>query len=54
MHAFWNCESLNSISLPNSLTTIDREVFKNCKSLESVDIPNSIMTLGVGAFGGVV
>ena len=47
---FWSCKSLQSVSIPNSVTTIGNEAFWECKSLQSVSIPNSVTTIGDSAF----
>lgn len=55
--AFWNCNSLNSISLPNSLKTIgDMEdhfhegVFFGCSSLQTITIPKNVSLIGPNTF----
>ena len=49
-YAFWLCESLQSITIPNSVTSIGDGAFKMCKSLQSVTIPNSVTSIGKEAF----
>ena len=49
--AFFGCESLVNINIPNSVTTIGEEAFVSCDSLTSINIPNSVTTIGKGAFG---
>lgn len=49
--AFYNC-GLNSITLPNTLTTIGNRAFKYCSVLTSVTIPNSVTSLGTEVFYG--
>ncbi len=49
-YAFSNCYSLNSINLPETLTTIGDEAFSNCSSLNSIYIPNSVESIGKRAF----
>ena len=50
--AFYNCTSLNSISLPNSVTYIRDAAFRNCSNLTSIIIPDSVTEIGWGAFMG--
>ncbi|MBR4225748.1 MAG: leucine-rich repeat domain-containing protein [Candidatus Methanomethylophilaceae archaeon] len=51
-NAFYGCTSLESVTLPNSVVTIEEYAFYGCTSLESVVIPNSIDTIGDFAFAG--
>ena len=48
--AFKNCDSLTSITLPNSVTSIGLEAFYDCTSLISVTIGNNITYIGDNAF----
>ena len=50
--AFRYCESLTSVTIPNSVTTIGESAFYSCKSLTSVTIPDSVTTIGGEAFLG--
>ena len=50
--AFWGCESLVNINIPNSVTTIGYSAFVSCDSLTSINIPNSVTTIGEQAFFG--
>ncbi|WP_337628901.1 leucine-rich repeat protein [Prevotella sp.] len=50
--AFWGCESLSSINIPNSVTYIGNDAFWECKSLNSINIPNSVTNIGNRAFKG--
>jgi hypothetical protein len=43
--AFWGCESLTSITIPNNVTSIGFWAFSNCSSLTSITIPNSVTTI---------
>ena len=48
--AFWSCESLKSIVIPNSVKSIGAFAFKNCRSLESIIIPDSVKSIRQYAF----
>ena len=48
--AFFDCKSLQSIDIPNSVTTIGNWAFSGCSSLQSIDIPNSRIIIGDCAF----
>ncbi|MBR4322533.1 leucine-rich repeat protein [Treponema sp.] len=64
--AFYECKSLTSVTIQNSVTTqlqvflqgalrsvtIGKEAFFGCESLKSVTIPNSVTTIGNDAFYG--
>ena len=44
--------SLTSITIPNSVTTIEWGAFQYCTNLTSITIPNSVSSIGNGAFAG--
>jgi len=44
------CDTLVSITIPNSVKSIGNEAFKSCTSLASVIIPNGVTSIGRGAF----
>lgn len=50
--AFYNCESLVSIAIPNTVVFIGQEAFSGCSSLSSIEIPNSVLNIGNEAFSG--
>lgn len=41
---------MESIDIPNSVTSIGNHAFSLCRSLKSVNIPNSIKSIGLSAF----
>lgn len=49
-YAFYYCESLKSIDLPNSLTTIGDGAFLECYALESVTLGSSVKSIGNWTF----
>ena len=48
--AFWDCKSLTSITIPNSVTAIGFGMFQGCSRLRSITIPNSVTSIGNWAF----
>ena len=48
--AFYECESLTSITIPNSVVSIGERAFDGCSGLTSVTIPNSVTRIGDRAF----
>ena len=48
--AFSCCFSLQSVTIPNSVTKIGDSAFWSCFSLQSVTIPNSVTSIGDEAF----
>ena len=48
--AFYSCESLTSITIPESVTSIGDYAFTMCTSLTSITIPASVTSIGEEAF----
>jgi hypothetical protein len=51
-NAFFQCGSLTSVTIPDSVTSIGTSAFSNCSSLTSVTIPDSVTSIGSEAFFG--
>ncbi len=49
-HAFYQCRDLLSVTLPNSITSIDAYAFYECRNMHTVNIPTELDTLGEYAF----
>ena len=50
--AFSDCESLTSVTIPDSVTSIGNQAFDGCSCLTSITIPNSVTSIGDGVFHG--
>lgn len=48
--AFWQNKTLQSVSLPSTLTSIGYAAFNECSSLKKIVIPSKVTTIGDGAF----
>lgn len=51
-NAFYQCTSLRSISLPDSVTVLGHHCFYACSSLESIVLPPGTKEIGMGCFCG--
>ncbi len=49
--AFMDC-SFKEITIPASVTTIEKSAFLNCSKLEKITMPNKVTTIGDSAFYG--
>lgn len=48
--AFYNCWTLRSVVIPNSILFIGDYAFHYCKELKNVNISNSVISIGIKAF----
>ena len=49
-NAFENCDTFTSITLPQSLTSIEDFAFAHCTALQNINIPQNVTNIGVSAF----
>ena len=49
-HAFYNCDMMSSVTIPNTVTYIGDEAFNSCTRLTSIVIPESVTSIGESAF----
>ena len=49
-NAFYCCTNLESIVLPDSITSISNRAFFKCSNLTSINLPNNIVSIGTHAF----
>ena len=52
--AFQNCSGLTSITIPNSVTTIEFGTFSGCRVLSSISIPNFLTSIDDHAFSDCI
>ena len=50
--AFWNCDSLTSVTIPDGVTSIGDYAFFGCSALASVNIPKGVTSIGKATFLG--
>ena len=50
--AFYGCQNLSSIVLPNTITGIGRGAFYDCQKLKSITIGDAVTYIGEECFGG--
>lgn len=49
-HAFWACESLQSVEIPEGVEVIGGSAFAVCQNLEYVQLPESLKSIRLSAF----
>lgn len=49
-YAFYRCENLTSVVIPNKVSQILYSAFNGCHNLTSVNIPNNVISIGEYAF----
>ncbi len=50
--AFYNCDSLTTIAIPDTVTSIGKEAFAESDKLVAITIPGSVANIGQSAFAG--
>ena len=50
--AFYGCNTINTIKLPDGLKSIGRYAFSLCKNLSSINIPSAVEKIDAGTFSG--
>ena len=48
--AFWGCNGLTSVEIPNNISSIESYAFSDCSGLTSIDIPSSVISIQHGTF----
>lgn len=48
--AFYNCTSLTSVVIPDTVTSIGKYAFKKCESLTSIELPDGVTFVGEYTF----
>ena len=51
-YAFQGCSNLQSINLPDTITTIGGSCFRSCTKLDNIKLPNKLITLSSQTFFG--
>ena len=48
--AFWQCDGLTELTIPNSVSSIGEHAFEGCVGLTSITIPSSVTSISRGIF----
>ncbi len=51
-YAFYDCDGLTSVTIPNGVTDIGENAFYECSALKNIEIPESVTSIGENAFKG--
>ena len=52
VEAFWYCDELTAVNLPDGLECVEAKAFQGCKNLQYVSMPDSVIEIGDAAFEG--
>ena len=49
-NAFWRCDGIETVVLPDTITKIENSAFEECANLRAINIPNSLTSIGFYSF----
>ena len=50
--AFYNCDKIISITIPNTIERIGKQAFYDCDNIKNIEIPSSVKHIGKEVFCG--